>query len=73
MKQPPGPRTAKHDHDRDHDELWTVDDVATYCKVPKSSVYKWNTMGTGPAYFRLGRHARYRKSQVLKWIDEHID
>ena len=57
----------------ERDELWTVDDVAAYCKVPKTSVYKWNAMGTGPTYYRLGRHARYRRSEVIKWVDEHID
>ena len=55
------------------DELWTVDDVAAYCRVPKASVYKWNATGTGPTYYRLGRHARYRRSESIKWVEEHID
>jgi hypothetical protein len=28
------------DASADFDELWTVDEVAAYCKVPKASVYK---------------------------------
>jgi excisionase family DNA binding protein len=58
---------------RDHDELWTVDDVAAYCKVPKATVYKWNAIGSGPAYCRLGRHARYWKSDVINWVAQQVD
>lgn len=50
------------------DELWTPQDVADYCKVPLMTVYKWNSLGEIP-YFRLGKHARYKKSDVLRWVE----
>lgn len=52
-------------------EILTTAEVAEYLKVPKHTVYSWNTRGGGPRYFRAGKHARYRKSDVDAWITAH--
>jgi predicted DNA-binding transcriptional regulator AlpA len=36
--------------------------------VPLQTVYRWNRDGTGPMYFRLGKHARYSRNEVLRWL-----
>lgn len=49
------------------DELWTIDQVASYLGVPKQTIYGWRTTGYGPHGFRVGKHLRWRATTVLAW------
>lgn len=40
--------------------------------VPLATVYKWRTTRTGPKGFTVGRHVRYRLSDVLAWEEEQL-
>lgn len=51
------------------DKLWTVQDVADYLGVPVKTLYRWRTMNYGPAARRVGKHLRYRSSDVVAWFD----
>ncbi|WP_433510131.1 helix-turn-helix transcriptional regulator [Nonomuraea sp. CA-143628] len=42
----------------------TPDDLATRFRVPKKTIYKMNSDGTGPKYLRVGKHVRYREADV---------
>ncbi len=46
------------------DELLSPHDLAGYLDVPVKTVYGWRHRGLGPAGFRVGRHLRYRRSDV---------
>ena len=43
------------------------DDLAERESVPVTTVYQWNSRGTGPRYMRMGRHVRYRLADVIAW------
>ncbi|WP_226353786.1 AlpA family transcriptional regulator [Pseudonocardia sp. ICBG601] len=45
-------------------------EVAEYLRVPVSTLDRWARLGTGPRYARVGRHARYRWSDVETWLLE---
>jgi FAD/FMN-containing dehydrogenase len=47
-------------------ELLTPDQLADLCQVPLATVYAWNYRGTGPRLLKVGRHARYRRSDVYR-------
>lgn len=51
----------------EHEELWTIEDVANYLGVPKQTVYAWRTTGYGPQGFRVGKHLRWRATTVITW------
>ena len=53
-----------------HDPLWTVADVSKYLGVPAQTIYDWRLRGYGPTAFKVGRHLRYRESDVMAWLDE---
>lgn len=53
-----------------HDPLWTVQDVATYLGVAVQTIYDWRLKGAGPPAFKVGRHLRYRESDVMEWLDK---
>jgi predicted DNA-binding transcriptional regulator AlpA len=52
-----------------HDPLWTTADVAAFLTVPVQTIYDWRTRGYGPPGFRLGKHLRFRESDVFAWLD----
>jgi excisionase family DNA binding protein len=43
-------------------------EVATYLGIPAATLTQWAHRGIGPAYVRIGRHARYRWSDVEAWL-----
>lgn len=51
--------------------IWlTTAEVANYLKISTDTVRQWRHRGTGPNGVRLGRHVRYRRTDVDAWIDE---
>jgi predicted DNA-binding transcriptional regulator AlpA len=50
----------------------SVQDLAHREDVPVQTIYTWNRDGTGPRYFRAGRHARYRLVDVLAWEESRL-
>jgi excisionase family DNA binding protein len=49
------------------DEILTVDEVATYLKVGKRTVYRLAASGIIPA-FKLGGTWRFRRTDLDAWI-----
>ncbi len=62
----PAQRPAKP---MEHQELWTIEDVANYLGVPKQTVYAWRTSGYGPQGFRVGKHLRWRATTGLPPVE----
>jgi excisionase family DNA binding protein len=54
---------------RDTRALATRTEVAKHLGVPAATLSQWAHRGTGPVYIRVGRHARYRWSDVDAWLD----
>ena len=44
--------------------------LADYLEIPIATVYAWRHGGTGPPGSKIGRHVRYRVSDVDRWIEE---
>ncbi|GGN56024.1 hypothetical protein GCM10010112_07470 [Actinoplanes lobatus] len=49
-------------------ELWSVDDVAAYLRVPVETLYRWRKTKCGPPAARIGRHLRYDPADVQAWF-----
>jgi len=47
---------------------WTVEDVAAYLSVKKSSIYSWVSAKKIP-YFRRGGLVRFRQRDIDEWIE----
>lgn len=50
-------------------EVMTIDDLAAYLQVSKSSLYKLCQAGRVPGQ-KVGRHWRFRKETIDSWLDE---
>ncbi len=62
----------ERDDDRhdDIDELLTLHEVAELLRVPDATVRWWRTQHIGPSSFKIGRHVRYFRAEVLRRIRE---
>jgi predicted DNA-binding transcriptional regulator AlpA len=50
------------------ERLWTLDETAAFLVIPPRTLYQLNHKGTGPRFFRVGRHCRYDPRDVLEWL-----
>ena len=49
--------------------LLSTEEVARILVVPINTLYCWRYKGTGPRAYRVGRHLRYRLSDILDWLE----
>ncbi|PPF21117.1 excisionase [Rathayibacter sp. AY1A7] len=49
----------------------TEDDLAEYLKVPAAKVARMRRDGRGPDFVKVGREARYRLSDVERWLRDN--
>jgi excisionase family DNA binding protein len=55
------------------DRLLSVGELAGYLGVPVATLYAWRYRGEGPPGFRVGRHVRYRWSDIQTWITGRLE
>jgi excisionase family DNA binding protein len=51
----------------------TSEDLAVFLGVPTNTVRTWRFNKTGPRVFRVGRHVRYRRADVERWLEGRAD
>ena len=54
-------------HD-DIDDLLTLREVAELLRVPEGSLRYWRHQHIGPDSYKVGRHIRYPRSEVQRWL-----
>jgi excisionase family DNA binding protein len=42
--------------------------VAELLQVPELTLQAWRYHGTGPKYAKVGKHVRYRRAEVDRWL-----
>lgn len=55
------------------DRLLTVQELADYLGVPVATIYAWRYRHEGPPGFRVGRHVRFRQSDIEEWLNNQLD
>ena len=50
-------------------EVMTIDELAVYLKIPRSTLYKLVREGQIPRQ-KVGRHWRFRKETIDRWLDQ---
>jgi predicted DNA-binding transcriptional regulator AlpA len=56
------------DQRRHPDEWLTPVELSQEFKVPVDNLYQWRYKGVGPPAHKIGKHLRYRRSAVEKWL-----
>ena len=52
------------------DEIDDGEGTAAYIKVPLRTLDQWRYLGKGPRFIKVGRHVRYRRDDVDRWLDQ---
>jgi excisionase family DNA binding protein len=47
--------------------------LSEYLQVQLRTVYSWRARGVGPPVYVVGRHLRYRRSEVDAWLRQRHD
>ncbi|MBN1459788.1 MAG: helix-turn-helix domain-containing protein [Armatimonadetes bacterium] len=50
-------------------EVLTIEELAAYLKIPKSTLYKLARDGSVPCQ-KVGKHWRFHKSAIDEWLRE---
>ena len=67
-------RVTQHSHAGDTlDALLTPQVVADALGVPLQTLYTWRVKQAGPRGIKVGRHLRYRRSDVEAWLEAQAD
>lgn len=53
----------------DPDELLNEVQAADFLKMSIRTLQAWRCRGEGPAFVRAGRAIRYRRSDLIRWIE----
>jgi predicted DNA-binding transcriptional regulator AlpA len=56
-----------------NEPLLDLDWLSGFIDIPPRTIYNWRLRGEGPPAYRVGRHLRYRKSDVEDWLQGRHD
>lgn len=56
--------------DDEQTDVFTIEELAQYLKVSKSTLYKLAQDGRVPGQ-KVGRHWRFRKATIDRWLEEN--
>ena len=51
------------------DEILTIEEVAKFLKLSEPTIYRLKN--TGLPYFKIGRNVRFKKKDILDWLEEN--
>jgi excisionase family DNA binding protein len=54
------------------DQLWDDERTGAFLGVPVGTLANWRYQGKGPRFVKVGRHVRYRRSDVEAWLELHV-
>ena len=51
------------------EEVLTAAEAASLLKVPARTLDAWRNRRTGPRFYRIGRHVRYTRADLMEWLE----
>jgi excisionase family DNA binding protein len=51
------------------DDLLDEEKLAEWLMLPVGTLANWRYQGRGPRFVKVGRHVRYRRSDVESWLE----
>lgn len=50
------------------DEMLTLQEACAFLRVPEGTLRYWRHLGAGPRSFKVGRHVRYWRADLVLWL-----
>ncbi|WP_223273454.1 helix-turn-helix domain-containing protein [Nocardia cerradoensis] len=51
----------------------TTEEVSKRLNIPQKTLANWASLGKGPRFARMGRHRRYRLSDLINWEEKQVE
>jgi hypothetical protein len=55
------------------DEMLTLQEACKLLRVPEGTLRYWRHLGAGPRSFKIGRHVRYWRTDLILWLTEQTN
>jgi predicted DNA-binding transcriptional regulator AlpA len=55
------------------DEMLTLQEACRFLRMPEGTLRYWRHLGSGPRSFKIGRHVRYWKADLVLWLTEQTN
>ena len=52
------------------DEMLTLQEAGRFLRVAEGTLRYWRHLGCGPRSFKIGRHVRYWRADLVLWLSE---
>lgn len=71
--EPMNPDTSRRPSKGLGDEMLSLQEAGTFLRVPEGTLRYWRHLGAGPRSFKVGRHVRYWRADLVLWLTEQTD
>ena len=55
------------------DEMLSLQEARAFLRVPEGTLRYWRHLGAGPRSFKVGRHVRYWRADLILWLTEQTN
>ncbi len=55
------------------DEMLSLQEACVFLRVPEGTLRYWRWLGAGPRSFKVGRHVRYWRADLILWLTEQTN
>jgi len=55
------------------DEMLSLQEAAKSLRVPEGTMRYWRHKGSGPRSFKVGRHVRYWRTDLILWLTDQTN
>jgi len=55
------------------DEMLTLQEACHFLRIPEGTLRYWRHLGAGPRSFKIGRHVRYWRTDLILWLTEQTN
>ena len=55
------------------DEMLSLAEACAFLRVPEGTLRYWRHLGSGPRSFKVGRHVRYWRADLILWLTEQTN
>jgi hypothetical protein len=55
------------------DEMLSLQEASVLLRIPEGTLRYWRHLGAGPRSFKIGRHVRYWRTDLILWLTEQTN
>lgn len=71
--EPMNPDTNRRPSTSLGDEMLSLQEACDFLRVPEGTLRYWRHLGAGPRSFKVGRHVRYWRADLILWLTEQTN